>query len=317
MRFFAGKILHLIVVVIAVSAITFVTLDLLPVSIAHEIAGQGATPGDVAAIRDRLGLDDPAPVRFGRWLVDALHGDLGKSFISGQPVGAAIRAHLPITLELLMLAQLLALALAVPVAIISAWRAGSRFDRLCSTIGFALTSIPTYALAIVFIFIFSIRLKWFPATGYTPISDGIWANLRGLVLPALSIALVEWVILMRVLRSDLIATLKEDYILLARAKGLPSWRILLGHALRPSCFSMITLLGIQIGNLIGGAVIIENLFALPGIGRLLLSGIFAQDSPIVQGCVLLISIGYVAVNFLVDFCYGLLDPRVRKEGAGG
>ena len=317
MRFIAGKFLHLIIVVLAVSAITFVMLDLLPVSIAHEIGGQGATSGDITAIRDRLGLDAPALVRFGRWLADVLHGDLGTSFSSGQPVGAAIRAHLPVTFELLVLAQFLALALAVPVGIFSAWRAGSRFDRLFGTIGFALSSIPNYALAIVLIFIFSIRLKWFPATGYTPLSDGIWANLRGFVLPALSIALIEWVILMRVLRNDMIATLKEDYILLARAKGLPAWRILLRHALRPSCFSMITLLGIHVGNLIGGAVIIENLFALPGIGRLLLSGIFAQDFPMVQGCVLIISTGYVAVNFLVDASYGLLDPRVRKEGAGG
>jgi peptide/nickel transport system permease protein len=317
MRFITGRFLHLIAVVLVVSAITFVMLDLLPASIAHEIAGRSATADDVNAIRAQLRLDDPVPVRYGRWLSAVIQGELGRSLSTGQPVAAAIRAHLPVTLELIALAQLLALALALPVAIFSAWRPGSWLDRLCGTTGFALTSIPTFALAMLLIYLFSLRLKWFPATGYTPLAEGLWANLRGFILPAASIALVEWVILMRVLRSDLIATLREDFILLARAKGLPVWRIMFRHALRPSCFSMITLLGIHVGNLIGGAVILENLFALPGIGRLLLSGIFAQDYPLVEGCVLFVSVGYVAVSFLVDLCYGLLDPRVRREGAGG
>lgn len=317
MRFLAGKFLHLLVVVLTVSVVTFVMLDLLPVSIAHEVAGHDATVGTIAAIREGLGLNDPVLVRYGKWLADVLHGDLGTSFSTNQSVSAALRTHLPVTLELLVLAQLLALALAVPIGIVSAWKAGSRFDRLFGAIGFALTAIPGYVLAIVLIFIFSLRLKWFPATGYIPLGEGFWVNLHGFVLPAFSIALIEWVVLMRVLRSDMIATLREDFILLARAKGLPTWRILLRHALRPSCFSMITLLGIHVGNLIGGAVIVENLFALPGVGRLLLAGIFAQDFPIVQGCVLIISVGYVVINFMVDACYVLLDPRVRREGSGG
>ncbi|HWI40599.1 MAG TPA: ABC transporter permease [Verrucomicrobiae bacterium] len=317
MRFFAGKFLHLLLVVLAVTLFTFVMLDLLPVSIAHDIAGQGASAADVAGIRQRLGLDDPVAVRYGRWLFGALRGDLGISLYSGNPVGAVIGAHLPVTVELLVLAQLFALAMALPVGIVSAWKAGTVIDRLFTTVGFAMTSLPSFALALVLIFFFSLRLKWFPATGYIPLSEGLAANLRSFVLPALSIALVEWVILMRVLRGDMISTLQEDFILLARAKGLPTWRILLRHALRPSCFSMITLLGLHVGNLIGGAVIIENLFALPGIGRLLLGGIFTQDYPTVQGCVLVIAVGYVGVNFLVDLCYGLLDPRIRKEGARG
>lgn len=317
MQFFTGKLLHMLVVVFAVTAFTFVMLNLLPVSIAHEIVGQSATPQDVAALRDSLGLNDPVLVRYGRWLAGILYGDLGTSLSSGRSVSGVLRSHLPVTLELLVLAQLLALSLALPVGIICAWRANSRLDRLLGTVSFAMTSIPTFALAILLMYLCSLRLKWFPATGYTPFDEGLWLNLRGFILPALSIALVEWVILMRVLRSDMIATLQEDYILLARAKGLPTWRILLFHALRPSCLPMITLLGIHVGNLIGGAVVVENLFALPGIGRLLLTSIFAQDFPMVQGCVLVISVGYVAVNFLVDVCYGLLDPRISKEGSFG
>lgn len=317
MRVFSGKLIHLIIVVFAVTALTFVMLDLLPASIAHEIAGQGATASDVATIREQLGLNDPVLVRYVRWLGGVLRGDLGYSLYSRQPVAQAIASHLPVTLELLVLAQFFALVLAVPVGIVSAWRADSRLDRLFGTIGFGLVSIPSFALAIILIFFFSLRLKWFPATGYTPMAEGLPANLKGFILPALSIALVEWVTLMRVLRNDMITTLREDFILLARAKGLPARRILLRHALRPSCFTMITLCGLHVGNLIGGAVIIENLFALPGVGRLLLSSIFAQDFPMVQGCVLFITVGYVGVNFLVDASYGLLDPRVRKEGSVG
>jgi peptide/nickel transport system permease protein len=314
MRPLAGKLIHLIVVVLAVSLISFVMLDLLPVSIAHEIGGTGATAADLQVIRTQLSLDDPALLRYGRWLKGILHGNLGNSLSSGEPVGAAIASRLPVTLELLLLAQLLALALALPLGIISAWKADSKLDRMFGTLGFALASVPSFALAMVLMLVFSLRLKWCPATGFTPLTEGIWANLRGLLLPAASIALVEWAVLMRVLRGDLITTLQEDFILLARAKGLSTWSILLRHALRPSCFSLITLLGIHVGNLIGGAVIIENLFALPGIGRLLLLSIFAQDFPMVLGCVVIIAVGYVAVNFLVDAGYSLLDPRVRKEG---
>ncbi len=315
MRFVGGKLLHLAVVLMAVTVLTFAMLDLLPASTAHAIAGPTAAAEDIAAIQKELGLDDPSVVRYGRWLAGALRGELGTSHVSGQPVAETLASHLPVTVELIVLAQLFALLLAVPVAILSAWRAESRFDRFFTTLGFGLTSVPSFALAVVLVYVFSLQLKWLPATGFVPLSAGIWPNLKGLLLPALSIALVEWVILMRVLRSELIATLQEDFILLARAKGLPDRKILLRHALRPSLFGTLTVFGLQIGNLIGGAVIIEQLFALPGVGRLLVSSIFAQDLPMVQGCVLLITLGYVAINFLVDVGYGLLDPRLAAKAA--
>lgn len=311
------KLLHLLLVTLAVTAITFVMLDWLPVSIVHEITGRSATAADVAVIRQQLRLDDPVLLRYGRWLAGVLRGDLGSSLASGQPVWAAIRSHLPVTLELIVMAQVMALCLAVPLGLLSAWRVGSRFDRLCGTIGFGFTAIPNFVLAMLFIYLFSLKLSWFPATGYTPMSMGILGNLRGFILPALSIALIEWVILMRVLRADLIATLQEDFILLARAKGLPPWRIMLLHALRPSCHSMITLFGIHLGNMIGGTIIFENLFALPGIGRMLITGILTQDYPVVTGCVLVLAVSYVVINFLLDVSYGLLDPRVRRRAANG
>jgi len=311
------KLLHLLIVVLAVTLLTFVMTDRLPADIAAEISGRGATAADLAEVRERLGLNRPVLLRYASWLGDICRGRLGNSLATELPVTESLRSHLPVTLELLVLSQLFALLLALPAGIVSAWRAGSRLDRLTGTFAFGCASLPNYALAMGLVLLFSLKLKLLPATGYTPMSAGLAANLKGFLLPAFAIALVEWVILMRVLRSDLIATLKEDFILLARCKGLPTWRILLVHALRPSLFSFVTVLGMQAASLIGGAVIIETLFALPGIGRLLVNAIFAQDYPLIQGSVLLITLAYVLINFVVDLSYGLLDPRVRREADHG
>ena len=314
---FLEKLLHLLIVVFAVTLLTFIMVDRLPADVAAEIAGSNGTVEELAALRQRLGLNETALSRYGKWMGGAFRGDLGESLVSRQPVVRAIGDSLPVTLELIVLAQLFALALALPIAIISAWRPGSWFDRATGAIAFGLASLPAYGVGIGLVFIVALRLKWLPATGYTPFAEGCAANIRGFLLPALSIALVEWVVLMRVLRSDLIATLRQDYILLARCKGLPPWRILLVHALRPSGFTFLTVLGMQAASLIGGAVIIELIFSLPGVGRLLVSAILAQDYPMVQGCVLLIAVAYVVINFLVDLVYGLLDPRVRRGAIRG
>lgn len=311
------KLLHLLVVVLAVTLLTFVMTDRLPADIAAEIAGRGSDAAELAQVRERLGLNRPVLLRYADWMSGICRGELGKSLATEQPVAAALWSHFPITLELVALSQLFALLLALPIGIITAWRSGSLLDRAAGTIAFGCASLPNYAMAMGLVFLCALKLKFLPATGYTPLSDGIMANLMGFLLPALSIALVEWVTLMRVLRSDLIATLKEDFILLARCKGLPTWRILLVHALRPSCFTFITVLGMQTASLIGGAVIIETVFAIPGIGRLLVSAIFAQDFPLIQGTVLLLTIAYVLVNVLVDICYGFLDPRVRTGVVDG
>jgi peptide/nickel transport system permease protein len=317
MQLVSKKLLHLFLVVLAVTLLTFVMTDRLPADIAAEIAGHGASAAELAEVRESLGLNRPVLLRYALWIGGVCRGEFGKSLATEQPVINVLRSHLPVTLELLALAQLFALLLALPAGIISAWRSGSLVDRATGTIAFGCASLPNYAMAMGLVFLCALKLKLLPATGYTPLSAGIVANLKGFLLPALSIALVEWVTLMRVLRSDLIATLKEDFILLARCKGLPAWRILLVHALRPSCFTFITVLGMQTASLIGGAVIIETVFALPGIGRLLVTAIFAQDYPVVQGAVLLISVAYVCINFLVDLCYALLDPRVRTDVANG
>ncbi|MGD8941684.1 MAG: ABC transporter permease [Desulfobacterales bacterium] len=317
MPFIWKKLLRLVLVVLAVAALTFLMVNILPGDVADMIGGQGASPEDIEAIRKDLGLDRNILVRFVSWLGDLIQGDLGQSYLTGEPVLHIILSRLPVTVELLVISQLFTLLLALPAGIFSAYRSGSFFDRLISIGGFATLSVPSFVMALVGIYLFAIQLHWLPATGYTSLEYGFWANIRSFILPALSIALIEWVVLMRVLRSDMISTLQQNYILMAKAKGLPPWKVLLHHALRPSSFTLVTILGIQIGRLLGGAVIIETIFALPGIGRLLVNAIYARDYMVVQGCILLITVGYVAINTIVDILYHILDPRIRTESSNG
>lgn len=311
------KTLRLMLVIFAVSTLSFLLVDLLPGDVAYDLAGLDSTQQEVEELREELGLNDHLVIRYGRWLGQVLQGEFGVSLLTHEPVWQAIVARLPVTLELLIIAQILALLLAIPAGVFSAYKAESKADHTLGSLAFGLVSIPSFAMAMLLIFIFALHLKWFPATGYTPLSAGLWLNLKGFILPALAIALAEWVPLMRVLRSDMVTTLQEDYILLARSQGLSNRRILLRHALRPSCFTLLTIFGLQVGHLIGGSLIIEMVFALPGIGRLLVESIFAQDSTVIQGCVLFIASGYLLVNFLVDLGYQLLDPRIRSERTHG
>ncbi|MGD8342266.1 MAG: ABC transporter permease [Desulfobacterales bacterium] len=317
MPFIWKKLLRLVLVVLAVAALTFLMVNILPGDVADMIGGQGASPEDIEAIRKDLGLDRNILVRFVSWLGDLIQGDLGQSYLTGEPVLHIILSRLPVTVELLVISQLFTLLLALPAGIFSAYRSGSFFDRLISIGGFATLSVPSFVMALVGIYLFAIQLHWLPATGYTSLEYGFWANIRSFILPALSIALIEWVVLMRVLRSDMISTLQQNYILMAKAKGLPPWKVLLYHALRPSSFTLVTILGIQMGRLLGGSVIIETIFALPGIGRLLVNAIYARDYMVVQGCILLITVGYVAINTIVDILYHILDPRIRTEPSYG
>lgn len=296
---------------LCVTLLTYLIVNILPGDVAIAILGGLATPQDLAGLRADLGLDRPLLVRYLDWLGSALSGDLGRSYRSGEPVAQAIADRLPVSLQLMIMAQLIALGISIPVALLSVRRPGGLFDRISASAAFGFLAMPSFMLGIVLIYLFSITFDWLPATGFTPLSESPWSNLESMILPALTLGLIEWTVLMRVLRSDLLTTLKEDFILLARAKGLPPWRVLLGHALRPSSFTLITVLGLNIGGLIGGAVIVEQIFALPGVGRLLLGGIFNRDLILVQGTVTFIAASFVVINFLVDMLYAVLDPRVR------
>lgn len=311
MQWLLRQLVRLVVVLFCVTLLTFFIVNILPGDVAIVILGSLATPQDIAGLRADLGLDRPMLVRYFDWLGSALSGDLGRSYRNGDPVAQAILDRLPVSLQLMVMAQLIALGIAIPVALLSVRRPGGIFDRISASAAFGFLAMPNFMLGIVLIYLFSVTFDLLPATGFTPMSEGLWDNFESMILPSLTLGLIEWTVLMRVLRSDLLTTLKEDFILLARSKGLPPWRVLLQHALRPSSFTLITILGLNIGGLIGGAVIVEQIFALPGVGRLLLGGIFNRDLILVQGTVSFIAVGFVVINFLVDMLYAVLDPRVR------
>jgi peptide/nickel transport system permease protein len=313
--FVARKLFYLLPVLFAVSLLTFLIASLLPGDLAYVILGDQATPEKVEALRRDMGLDEPIWWRYLGWLGHVLQGEFGRSFRTGQTVLQAVAERLPVSFELMLLAQLGALAIGIPLAIACAVRSGSAFDRFMTGSAFGMLSVPTFLSAILLIYLFAVELRWLPATGYVPFSEDPVGNLRSFLLPALTLALGEWPVLMRVLRSDMIATLQEDYIMMARAKGLKPSRILLVHALKPSSLTLVTVTGINIGRLIGGTVIVESIFALPGIGRLLIGAINTRDLVILQGVVLIVALGYVLMNFIVDMLYAVLDPRIRHGHA--
>jgi peptide/nickel transport system permease protein len=306
------RLVQLVVVLLVVTFLSYWLINLLPGDPAVQILGFGGDAHALAQVRHQLGLDRPLIVRYVEWLGGLVHGDLGTSYISSVPVGRSLAERMPVTLELLVLAQVLALAVSVPLGMVSARRAGGFVDRAITTISFGLLSTPVFVSGVLLIMIFAVRWALLPATGFTPLTSDPLDNVRTLVLPTVTLAAGQLAVYTRVLRSDLIATLQEDYIMLARARGLSPRRIMWRHALRPSAISLVTVIGLNLGALIGGSVIIETLFGLPGIGRLIVEAIFSRDYLVVQGGVMVVAVGYVIVNFAVDLLYSGLDPRIRR-----
>jgi peptide/nickel transport system permease protein len=315
MRALLRKLPPLVATLIVVSFLTFLLTSLLPGDPAIQILGESANPERIAAVRADLRLDDPLPVRYVRWLGDAAQGDFGRSYRTNQQVREAIIERLPVTIQVGGMAIVFALIGAIPLGMISAYRSGGPVDRGVTGGSFLLLAVPSFMMAILLILIFAVQLDWLPATGWTRISRDLGANLRGAILPAASLAVGELAVYTRLLRSDMIGTLQEDYIALARAKGMPTVWILLRHALRPSSFSLLTVVGLQVGAVMTGSVVIETLFALPGVGRLLIDSIFQRDLIMVQGIALIVAVSYVVVNFVVDLVYTYLDPRIRRDRA--
>jgi len=307
-----SKAISAVVIVLIVSFGVYGLIELLPGDPAIAILGEEATPELIETVRADLQLDDPFVVRYGRWLGDAVTGDLGRSYRTNISVSDAIIARLPVSLQLMVAAQALALGLAIPAGIITAYLAGTRFDRTTTGGAFALVSVPPFVLGLLFIFLFGLELDLLPATGWVPFAEDVWESIRHTVLPATTMSFGVMAIYQRLLRSDMISTLQEDYITMARSKGLSTGSILFRHALRPSSFSLITLAGVNTGRLIGGSVIVEVLFVIPGLGQLLIQSIYLRDFVMVQGVVLFIAVSYVLINMLVDLLYVVLDPRVRE-----
>jgi peptide/nickel transport system permease protein len=310
------KLLRLLAVVLIVSFLTFSLTKLLPGDPVNVILGSQASNQDArAAVEKDLGLDKPFVSQYTSYLGNAVQGDLGRSYTSKFETTTLLGQKLPATLELMLLAQGLSLLISIPLAMYSAYRANSRADKAITTTAFGLISLPNYALAVGLVWLFALQLDWFPAVGFTSISEGLGENLKSIALPVAALTAGLTAVYTRLLRSDLIATLQEDFVLMARSKGLPTWHILLRHALRPSSFSLLTVFAINFGTLIGGSVIVEQFFVIPGVGSLAIESILKRDYLVVQGVVLLIATAFVLVNFVVDILYSVLDPRVRRSAA--
>ena len=307
---------RLVSVLLAVTFLSFLLISLLPGDPTIAILGPAAGDPDAAqAVRQDLNLDEPIPVRYVKWLGRAVRGDLGTSYFQNRPVTSAIAERLPFTIELMGLSLLLALALAVPLGIGAARRPGGWFDRLTGGALLALLALPAFMLGVLLIYVFAVKLQWLPATGQATwfhLGSGVVATPVSILLPIITLAAGQLAVFARLLRSEMILTLRSDYIMVAKAKGISERRTLVRHALRPSSFSLVTVVGISIGSLLGGAVIVERMFALPGMGQLLVVSIFKRDYLLVQGAVVLISIAFVMANVVADILYGVLDPRVRR-----
>lgn len=301
-----------LLVVLLVTIAVVALLSFAPGSVAQVILGENATPEAVAKMNSELGLDEPFWVRYIDWLGNAVRGDLGTSPLTGQSVSEAIVERLPVTLQLAAMGLIIALLVSLVIGIVSASRPGSKVDRGINALSAVFLSVPAFIAGPVLIYYFAIQLQIFPVMGWSRISEGLGDNLRGAILPAIAIALTEIAAFHRLLRTDLIGTLREDFVASARAKGMPSWYVMMRHALRPSSFSLITVAGINLGRLIGGTVIVETLFGLPGLGQLVASSITSRDVIMVQGIVVFIAVVYVGINTLVDLSYQVIDPRVRK-----
>jgi peptide/nickel transport system permease protein len=314
-RYLRQKVGQLVVVLLLVTFLTFLLLNLLPGGPEVAALGIGASDEQIEQFREEQNLDDPLLIRYAKWLGGVLSGDLGDSLIRNVEVSELLGDRLTPTLQLMLYATVLALAVAVPLGILSAYRADTWFDKSVNTIAFGFLSVPNFIFAVLLVFLFSIELGWLPATGYEAWSEGAYEHFRRMILPTVALAASQVAVYMRLLRTDMIATLQEDFIGVARAKGMPTRRILLRHALRPSSFSLLTVAAITVGQLIGGTIVIERIFAIAGLGSLIIESIFTRDYLVVQGCIVIVAVGFVLVNFIVDILYAVLDPRIRQARA--
>jgi len=314
LKMIASRLTRLVLTVLVVTFATFTLTNVLPGDAVNALIPIDAQQDRefVEQIREEWGLNDPLIVRYGRWLGDAVQGDLGRSLVTGQPVTDEITHRLPITLEIMVVAVGFSLLVAVPLGAFTGYREGRKSDRVFSGVAQAGLSLPSFVTGLILIYVFALKLQWFPAVGWNRLSNGIGPNLKSVALPALALAITEIAVYTRVLRSDMIHTLKENYILSARAKGLTDRFILFRHGLRPSLLTLVTVVGLNIAALLGGVLVIEYLFAIPGIGKRLFSAIQQRDFMMVQAITILITVFYVVVNTITDLTYMVVDPRIRK-----
>ena len=309
--FLARRLASTLPVLFVVSLLVFLMLRLTPGDPAAVLAGDAASVEQIAQIRENLGLNRSLPTQYGLWLGHMVTGDLGQSYYYKTPVTELIGQRLEPTLSLALVTITLAVAVAVPLGVLAAWRFGSWFDR--SLMGFSVLgfSIPVFVLAYLLIWLVSLKLGWLPVQGYRRVADGVGPWFRHLLLPSITLSVIYVALIARVTRASVLETLGEDYIRTARAKGLPEKKVLMRHALANAAVPIVTVIGIGIALLIGGVVVTESVYAIPGLGRLTVDAVLARDFPTIQGVIMLFSVVYVVVNLLVDLSYVFFDPRIR------
>ena len=305
------RIVAVIPVMAVVGVFVFLLLHLTPGDPAAIIAGDYASPADIDKIRARLGLDQPIHVQFARWVGHLAQGDLGVSIFSNLPVTKLIGQRLEPTVALSVLTTILSIVIAVPLGVFAAWRAGTLLDRATMVFAVLGFSVPIFVIGYILMYVFAIELRWLPAQGYKPLADGFVPFLRSIILPSLALATLYTALIARISRASVLEVLTEDYIRTAQAKGLSSPVVLMRHALKNAAVPIVTIIGIGIALLIGGVVVTESVFNIPGLGRLTVDAILHRDYPVIQGIILVFSGVYVFVNLLADLAYTLFDPRIR------
>jgi len=303
------------VTLVLISLIVFTGVRMIPGDPARVLAGTEADEAGLAEIRAKYGLNDPIPVQYLRWVGLALRGDLGESIRTRESVVQTVARKLPITVELACLSILIALAIAIPVGVLSAVRRNSLWDYLANGLSLCGLSVPSFWLGIMLILLLSVRLGWLPASGFVPLFQEPLANLQRMLMPAFVLGATLAAVLMRQTRNSMIEVLSADYIRTAYSKGLAGRVVVFRHGIRNALIPVVTILGLQTGALMGGAVVTEQIFVVPGFGRLIVEAVFTRDYPLVQGVVLITATSYVLINLLVDMSYTLLDPRIRVHGA--
>jgi len=310
-RYLVQRILSSIPVMLIVAVLTFSLIHLAPGDPAALMAGIEAQEAEIEEIRERLGLNRPLPVQLGIWFKDLFQGDMGTSLHSKFAIRTLISQRLPATLSVGVFAQVVAIVVGVPLGVLAAWKANSWIDRSAMVFAVLAFSIPSFWLAYNLIFLFAVKLDWLPAIGYSPVSEGVFPWLRSLTLPAVSVGLIIAGLITRITRATLLEVLREDYVRTARAKGLAERRVLFRHALKNAAVPIMTVIGLGMAALITGLVVTETVFAIPGIGRLVVDSVQRRDYPVIQGVMLLVSLGYVMINLLIDLTYSFFDPRIR------
>lgn len=308
------RLVSLIPVLFVVSIAIFLIIHITPGEPAATILGLEATQEQIEELNEKMGLNEPIHIQYWNWIRKVLHGDLGDSIFMQQPVAQAIKEHLPPTLSLAILAQIIAILMSIPFGIIAAYKRGSAIDTIFMSISLFGMAVPSFLLGLFLMLLFSVKLGLLPVAGYRPLSMGFWTHFRYLILPGISLGTIQAALITRMTRSSMLDVLYLNYIKTARAKGLKERIVLLKHAFKNAGLPILTVIGQTFGTLVTGAVVVESLFNIPGLGKLILNSIVRRDLAVIQGVVLFVTLLYVGVNLAVDLLYGVIDPRVRLDG---